>query len=250
MEKKKLNIYFFIGQTIRTIQTTEIHHRSQPDKGVFYDVQRLVSALDEVGLTVSMGVAEKFLGRMREWSPNGDFIVNDSKKKFIERNIRSVFDCMNSEMNNSFVFSLTQKQFDVNNLMSDMPKIIGVDVYEKLPGLAKYDFDEAGKCIAFERSTAAAFHLMRCTECVLNSFYEKHKKQKRLKNRMWGPIASELRSLRSPPQKVLLDHLDNIRSNFRNPTQHPEKIYDLSEAQNLLHVCIDVISRMVTDKKW
>ncbi len=250
MEKKKLNTYFFIGQTICRIQRVEVKDKSTTGKGVFHDVQRLVKALDDVGFRVSMGVAERFVEQMKKWSRDGNFEVNENKKKIIERNVNSIFDCMNSELNESFVFSLTQKNFDVNNLMSGMAGIVGVDVYEKLPGLAKYDLDEAGKCIAFERATAAAFHLMRCTECVLNSYYEKYKKQKRLKVRMWGPIVSELRARRSAPDKAILDHLDNIRSNFRNPTQHPEKIYDMSEVQNLLHVCIDVISRMVLDKKW
>ena len=43
--------------------------------------------------------------------------------------------------------------------------------------------------------------------------------------------------------------LDHIRSNFRNPTDHPEKIYDIEEVQDLLNVRCDAISRMVTGKR-
>jgi hypothetical protein len=41
------------------------------------------------------------------------------------------------------------------------------------------------------------------------------------------------------------NHLDNIRVSFRNPTQHPEAIYDIHEVQDLWSICVDVINRMV-----
>jgi len=40
--------------------------------------------------------------------------------------------------------------------------------------------------------------------------------------------------------------LDNIRRSFRNPTQHPDKIYDIQEVQDLFGLCIDAINRMIT----
>jgi hypothetical protein len=44
---------------------------------------------------------------------------------------------------------------------------------------------------------------------------------------------------------VLLNQLDYIRAQFRNPTQHPDKIYDIQEVQDLWGLCVDVINRMV-----
>ena len=46
---------------------------------------------------------------------------------------------------------------------------------------------------------------------------------------------------------VLLNNLDNIRQSFRNPTQHPEKIYDIQEVQDLWSLCVDVVNRMSSD---
>lgn len=42
----------------------------------------------------------------------------------------------------------------------------------KLPNQTKADFDQAGKCIAFDLATAGAFHLLRGTEAVLREYYE------------------------------------------------------------------------------
>jgi hypothetical protein len=57
------------------------------------------------------------------------------------------------------------------------------------------------------------------------------------------------RRVRSPDPGVL-EHLDSIRNRFRNPTQHPEKVYDIEEAQNLFGQCLSVIEGMVAGPPW
>ena len=61
---------------------------------------------------------------------------------------------------------------------------------------------------------------------------------------MWRDIVVALKKRRDPPPAELLDNLDNIRKSFRNPTQHPEKIYDIEEVQDLFGLAIDVVNRM------
>jgi hypothetical protein len=62
---------------------------------------------------------------------------------------------------------------------------------------------------------------------------------------MWGAMVQDLRKRRKArPYEVLINNLDNIRNSFRNPTQHPEKIYDIHEVQDLWGICIDAINRM------
>ena len=63
---------------------------------------------------------------------------------------------------------------------------------------------------------------------------------------MWGPMVEKLRNKRNPkPETQLLDQLDMIRTNFRNPTQHPQKIYDMEEAQDLMHLSIVALNGIV-----
>jgi hypothetical protein len=45
-------------------------------------------------------------------------------------------------------------------------------------------------------------------------------------------------------RQVLPDHIDNIRVNFRSPTQHPDARYEIEEAQDLLSLSIDFLNRM------
>jgi hypothetical protein len=66
---------------------------------------------------------------------------------------------------------------------------------------------------------------------------------------MWGPILADfpkhpsvIKIITDP--EALLAQLDYIRRQFRNPTQHPEKVYDIEETQDLWGLCTDVITRM------
>jgi len=62
---------------------------------------------------------------------------------------------------------------------------------------------------------------------------------------MWGNMVADLRKRRAARgYEVLLNHLDNIRSSFRNPTAHPEKFFDIQEAQDLWSLCVDAVNRM------
>jgi hypothetical protein len=59
-----------------------------------------------------------------------------------------------------------------------------------------------------------------------------------------------MRNRGKPPAGPLLNNLDNIREHYRNPTQHPDKVYDINEVQDLFGLCIDAINRMVSSKQW
>ena len=118
-------------------------------------------------------------------------------------------------------------------------------VFISLPEVAQHDSQECGRCIVFERPTAAAFHILRGTEAALRMFYLSIVKRNRLSRLMWHDMLVALRKRRNLPLSELLDNLDNIRKSFRNPTQHPDKIYDIEEVQDLFGLCIDVVNRMV-----
>jgi hypothetical protein len=147
-------------------------------------------------------------------------------------------------------FTPTPKRLDLTRLLSDVSSLFAPDVFNALPSGARYDFSEAGKCIAFERATAAAFHILRATEDVLRFYYNGMVRHRRITSLMWGPIVIDLRKRTLTKQyEPLNNHLDNIRVSFRNPTQHPEAIYDVHEVQDLWAVCVDVVNRMIRTLK-
>ena len=42
--------------------------------------------------------------------------------------------------------------------------------------------------------------------------------------------------------KNIISRAIYIKDNYRNPTQHPEKIYEIEESQDLLNICIEFIN--------
>jgi hypothetical protein len=48
------------------------------------------------------------------------------------------------------------------------PSLFGQDVSAKFPS-ASYEIAEAGKCLALDRSTASAFHAIRCLEAGIRA---------------------------------------------------------------------------------
>jgi phosphomevalonate kinase len=68
---------------------------------------------------------------------------------------------------------------------------------------------------------------------------------------MWGAMIKQMKEKKKDrlPEE-LLDTLDRIRVSFRNPTSHPDKIYDSDEAQDLFGLCVDALNRIVKSRCW
>jgi hypothetical protein len=145
-------------------------------------------------------------------------------------------------------YIISERRFQVERLVTDVGGLFATGAFEKLPVLSQQDFSEAAKCLAFERATAGAFHMLRGTESMLKHYYCCKVRRKRA-DLMWGPMIISMRRFPKRFPQPLLNHLDHIRSSFRNPTAHPEKMFDIDEAQDLLSICIDVANRMVQDLK-
>jgi hypothetical protein len=67
------------------------------------------------------------------------------------------------ELGNIMFYHVTHKTY------YDVAGIFGNEVYDKFPAMQE-DISEAGKCIAFDRPTAAVFHLMRVMDIGVQSF--------------------------------------------------------------------------------
>ncbi|MGD0417450.1 MAG: hypothetical protein ABSA80_18985 [Terriglobales bacterium] len=116
----------------------------------------------------------------------------------------------------------------------------------KVPEQTKNDFDQAGKCIAFDLPTAAAFHLLRSTEAVIRQYYEvlvPGVKKAPPKARNWGVYIKLLSDHGAEPKVTSL--LFHIKDAYRNPVLHPEENYTDEMVQVLFGVCVSAIVMIV-----
>jgi len=164
----------------------------------------------------------------------------------IEKTFDDTDKTLDAELQLKKVLFVTPKRFDVEKLLTHPRSLMAHGAWDQLSDTARTDFQDAAKCIALGLPTSAAFHLMRCVEGMIGQLYYTYVKRNRMDKLMWGPMVEKLRNKRNPkPETQLLDQLDMIRVNFRNPTQHPQKIYDMEEAQDLMHLSIVALNGVV-----
>lgn len=112
----------------------------------------------------------------------------------------------------------------------------------RLPNVTKLDFDQAGKCIALDVPTAAAFHLLRGTEAVVREYYLRivpGPKQASPKMRNWGTYIRLLKNHNG--KETITSLLMHMKDVYRNPVFHPEETYTDERVLVLFGVCISAV---------
>lgn len=252
MISKNISRYIFFGTSLRYLQDVEEGLSVHGSNFVLHNIASIFSYLDEFNLVVTKRVSyelKMFTEELKKTDKDHELTNQEAEK--LSRIMTDLRKTLIAEAEGNVAFIVTNKRVDVNKLLSDVPALMAKNVYNLIPKIAQYDFRESGKCLAFERSTAAAFHLLRGTEAVLRHFYCSIVKRKRVKPLLWGNMIGHLRNRKTNrPSTTLLDNLDNIRNNYRNPTQHPEAIYDIDRAQDLWGICSSAVNEMVISKYW
>lgn len=176
-----------------------------------------------------------------------ELVIDEDVAQKIGKIIQSADGALDAELQLKKVLVVTPKRFNIDMLLKNPSSLLAKGSWAELPDIAQQDFSSATRAVAMGLSTAAAFHLMRCVEEMVKQLYFSFVKTNRIKNPMWGPIVNKLKTKNNPkPSVELIETLDMIRRNFRNPTQHPDKIYSEDEAQDLLNSSIVAVNMIAT----
>ncbi len=241
--------YYWFGTCVRYLHDAQegfrVHNDERGGWFVLSNLQRYLEYLVSLDLHVTRRASATLREQMGELkTTHDDATLTSDQAKRLAAEMTKVRHTLEAEIEGSTAYVLSPMRMETSRLMHSVQDLLAPGVFPSLPSIAQYDLAEAGKCTALELPTAAAFHLIRATEASLRAFYLRMSKRGRVQL-MWGPMLQDLRKRKAAkPHGVLLDHLDNIRRSFRNPTQHPEHIYDVQQVQDLWGVCIDAINRM------
>jgi hypothetical protein len=250
MDERSIYPYFYLGTAVRYLQDiADGDLIGEPNDGfVAGNIGRVLGAFDDLRLTVTSNL--RVIHEIRELHPSllerpTEGLTSEDAET-IRTNMGQARPTIDSELGGVSAFVVTDKRWGTSTLLHGIRNLFRPETFDELPELAREDLEEAGKCIAFERPTAAAFHMLRGTEAVLRECYCAYVRQGRISKdeRMWGPMVHQMKDRTRRPPGPLLDNLDNIRRNYRNPTQHPDAVYDIHEAQDLFGLCIDAVSQM------
>jgi hypothetical protein len=250
MRETDIYTYFRFGYNYYYLQNDSegIAFHGPDSNSLIVLIDEFLATLKELDLQVTQNVAVDLRNiRLKINSLPKDAKVDKVLANEVEEATQKLDATLDAELQLRSAFIVTPKRLQLDHLLRVPQSLFGPALFESLPAISQFDFREAGRCVAFGLATAAAFHIMRGTEGVLRHYYCTIVKRDRLRVLLWGPMVDHLRKRRNPPPKGLTDNLDNIRANFRNPTQHPDSRYDMEEAQDLFSLSIDAINRMVRD---
>lgn len=195
-------------------------------------------------------LAYKSLKKITESKENCDSIVNKTLFEEILKGLNSIKITLEAEIFNKYAYVLTQKRYSNELLINDIFSLFEKteDFQSVVPDIIKFHIVECGLCIAFDRSTAAAFHIFRATEefirfakCeFLELEYETETKTNffdLIKGIEQVFIDNDLKK-----REELINILHMIRKNYRNESQHSDRIFTLNESLDLLNLCVSAIN--------
>lgn len=248
MERRSLLEYIYVGTAVRFLIDVESGWEIHGDGMIIENIDNLRAGLERAGLLVSVNgwdIAFKTIRTALGKQPAG-YTTTKADAKEIENAAKTVREMIDAEAMSKFAFFTSDRRYPVDKLLDNVAGLLGDGIYHRLSEVARIDLQEAGRCIVFNLPTAAAFHALRATEEILRRFYERSvtKKNRLAVPWLWKSVINDLAKRPKPPV-ALLQTLDNIRFNQRNPTDHPEKVWDIDEAQDVFGLCIQAIREMI-----
>jgi hypothetical protein len=196
--------------------------------------------LEKLVRSLLMAIADNSSKGVHE-SVFGPDVESDAKWKI--GHFESMFD---KELHDFPIFSVEEKgNFSLSRLLTGASQGYPPGALSKLGSNIINEIDESGRCIAFSRPTAAAFHILRALELLAKAFIETRGLQEPPPNRCnWGEYIQILRNGGSP--REITDLLQIIKDNYRNPIMHPDETLDQEKASSLFNICgsaVEVICR-------
>ena len=239
----------FLGTFLRYLQDAQAKWSPNSPWGVVKNFDHFQMSCNRLGLKVTAQAAQNRLGEVIERLRAVDdaYTLTPADASEISDRMDEVRVTLEAEASGSVIYRTSERRYDVTKLMGEMHRLFAPGAFADMSDIARYDFGEAGRALAFGLPTAVAFHLLRGTEEVLRAYYRSWVRRGRMRTMLWGPMVLALKALtgRRTPDVTCLNNLDNIRVAFRNPTDHPDKIYDIGEAEDLFGLCIEVVNRML-----
>ena len=221
---------------------------------------------DDNGFGTCKRVAGEFLVAINDWVStyamvNGQY----SSDKFDEElfsyqwggmskklgAFKSVFEAECHEVD---VYSVGQIAiYKTRDLVANASQAIAEDFRNGMSSEALKEFDDAGRCLAFDLPTACGFHALRGTELVMDDYLKAFGVTKRLVS--WNEYikaAEELTASKGAgpkPSKKVTAMLDRMRSLDRNPLMHPRDELDTASAGQLFSLAAITVAEMVKDMR-
>jgi hypothetical protein len=192
--------------------------------------------LSAMGLRMSRLGAERILARLPD-APT---------PATLNREVGSLWERLRDEVETVFLLHLPEQE----RRMYEVTEPFGAEVAVNFPSVS-YDVEEAGKCLALDRSTASAFHSVRCLEAGIGalsrclhipdptkgaqrSWFKLLEAIKNETDRRWPP--SHIRAGDAQLFEEAYAALAGMQNPWRNATMHLDQKYTSEDARHIFEM--------------
>jgi hypothetical protein len=168
----------------------------------------------------------------------------------VQASIKKFEPILDEEVSAAPIFCLERiGNLSTENLLAAASKGYDQAAIQALDDRCIAEIDEAGRCLAFERPTASGFHILRAVELTIRLYLSRIVGfvLPPLNRQNWGEFIKLLKD--NNAAKEVIDSLQNIKDNYRNPLMHPMDTLELRQAISLFCVCQGMIEALVADMK-
>jgi len=177
---------------------------------------------------------------------HGAFVIEDRDRKILVGLISNIGVIGASEMGQANTYFVPVKRgWDMTAMIAEAEVLLSVDARAALTADELRDIREAGRCLAFEVPTAAAFHLHRALESVVLRYMPIFNVALKESERNLGRYVKELVAHNVAPEITTM--LDHIQKKYRNPAIHPGHFLTVDAAAAQLGLVGSAIDMMITD---
>ena len=179
-----------------------------------------------------------------------DNFLPDAKVQAMKDMLKSFETLLQHELDGSPIYICDEEilgNLSIEKLLAGAHKGYPIGTRALLPSRCAEEIDEAGRCLVFERPTAAGFHVLRGVEIATKYYLSKVPGfvMPPLNRQNWGEYISLLKG--NGAAAVVTDTLQGIKSNHRNPLMHPEDTLSLAQAVSLFAVCQSMMEGLMVD---
>lgn len=208
------------------------------DADMVSEAQDIVALLDDLQLPVSKAKAQNYLHQLKT-------ALSAGESADIKDTIHELGSRINDELSQRHILLLTAEE---SGVFESKTPLFGSRVADKFPSIS-YEIDEAGKCLALSRSTASAFHSIRCLEAGIRAIARCLGVPDPTKgaDRSWFKILQSIKtridekwpnsSYRMSGEGLLFENLyaalAAIQNPWRNSTMHLDAKYTADEAKHI-----------------
>lgn len=252
MEKTSIYKFYRLGKLI-----SEFDSETEPSNFELYNkITNFFDFVNELNLQVTNTAIT--LGDIKKIYKSLDI---ESKKypsnkvsfelvKKINFEIKKVLITFEAEILNKNSFILKDKKFKIEYLIDDQTQLFkSKDVLLNAHFDIQFNVIESAKCLAFDRNTASAFHILLATEEYVkffnDNFFDEVESDMNSEISFYDSIKDTeqiLADLKHDSELISLLHI--IRKYYRNQSQHSNRKYSEIEATDLFNLCIKVMNEL------